>query len=163
MNFRKMTEFGILETGFRNAQMNVDFDLLVLKLIPETKLIGPSDLRREQNNTILKLLKSSQEVVEAKTCLHLSFEYIKAVAFDSDLDADLFGGLKKQWMEAPKVEGRSFIYPLLEILDSPWKAQLPEWRGRDDPDIKHVRAITAECSFDILAELTSGDWRKFER
>ena len=52
MNFRKMTGFGILENGFRNAQMNVDFDTIVFKLIPETKLIGPSDFspRKQSNN-----------------------------------------------------------------------------------------------------------------
>ena len=163
MNFRKMTEFGILENGFRNAQMNVDFDTIVFKLISETKLIGPSDFRHENNQTISKLLKSSQEIIESKNCLQLNFDCVKAVAFDSDLGVDMFGGVHDGWMKAPKVAGKSFIYPLLEVLNSPWKAQLPEWRGRDDPDIKHIRAVTAECSFDILAELTSGDWRKFER
>ena len=83
---------------------------------------------------------------------------VLAIAADTDIDVDLFGGLHEGWSNAPRLQDSQSYYPLLEIENSPWKEQLPEWRHRDDPAIKHFRAISAECSFDILGEAPSGVW-----
>jgi hypothetical protein len=106
---------------------------------------------------VRKVLPSALAVEEA-TLLRLRFSWLLGVAVDYDIDVDLFGGLGKTWEPAPRLPGRNEMYPLLEITDSPWKAQLPEWRARDNPDVRHIRMIGNITSFDVLGELESGEW-----
>jgi hypothetical protein len=139
MKIVPITQFGELAAGFRNIRSQLDgeegvFDLVVEKVVP------------------------SHLVVEGATLLRLRFSWLLAVAVDYDIDVDMFGGLGKTWLGAPRLPGGNTIYPLLEITDSTWKSQLPEWRARDNPDVRHIRMIGAIASFDVLGELESGEW-----
>ena len=158
-----MTEFGECSEPIRNIIFKIDGTELVLDLIPETILDEQSNHEDEPNLKIRELLRSSKPIVEAERFLRLEFEHILAVAVDTDIDVDLFGGLLNDWASAPRMPPKNTYYPLLEICDSPWKSQLPDHRGRDDPNIYHIKAISMECSFDILGLLPVGNWSNWSK
>ncbi len=158
MKFEAIITFGVIETSLRNIRMSVDATQVVLELIPARILDQPGDPGDEPNEAIRRLIRGAKPIVEADEYLKLRFDHILAIAIDTDIDVDLFGGLHKDWSEAPRLYGEKSFYPLLEVKDSPWKSQLPDFRGRDDPHIRHLRAISMECSFDILGNFPEGEW-----
>jgi hypothetical protein len=152
-----MTQFGVLETPLRNIRFAVDGTALVARLIPERVTLEtpkPGDFPE----ALHKYFENARLVVEGPEMLVLTFEHVVAVAVDTDVDVDLFGGLHAGWKEAPKLPDSKSYYPLLEIADSHWKSQLPDFRGRDEPWLHHFRAISAECSLDILGTFPTGAW-----
>jgi len=153
----KIDQFGTLRSGFRNIRCAIDGRRFVFELIPSV-LLPPDTAQSENPDPLLrKLTRGASLVVEGSSALRLEFDDIHGMAVHADVDADLFGGIQSNWREAPYVVG-SVYYPLLEIMNSPWKAQLPDWRRRDDAAMRHIRMISDECSFDVLGELVSGTW-----
>lgn len=158
MKIVPITQFGELTAGFRNIRTQLDGEEGVFDLVPEQLLPAGSVESGETLPELKRLLNSSSLVVEGATLLRLRFSWLLAIAADYDIDVDLFGGLGKTWRDAPRLPGSNASYPLVEVTDSPWKAQLPEWRARDNPDVRHIRMIGAIVSFDVLGELESGEW-----
>ena len=153
----RVDQFGLLTTGLRNIRCDIDGRAATFELVPEQLL--PPDVTTGGRDPIVSLLtQGASRVVEGRLALRLEFSHLVALAADNDVDVDLFGGLQTNWAASPRLEGSRTFYPLLEIRNSAWKAQLPEWRRRDDPDVRHIRMISAECSFDVLGELVSGVW-----
>ena len=157
----KVEKFGTFNCGLRNIRCQIDGRSAVFHLIPER--LSPPDptdpaIARESDPTIRRMLVGASLVVEGDTALRLEFSHLMGIAVDTDIDVDLFGGLHHNSRDAPRLANKATYIPLLEIRKSAWKAQLPEWRRRDDPDIQHFRMISAECSFDVLGELSSGVW-----
>lgn len=159
MNIVPVTDFGLLTDGFRNIRMQTDAESGIFDLVPERLLEPGSADNIEQDPTLHKIVKGARLIVEGPTMLRVRFDWLIAVAGGSDVDADIFGGLHAGWRETPKLRHKSVYYPFLEIQSSPWKAQLPEWRGRDNPDIRHFRMISGAVSFDVLGELGAGEWQ----
>lgn len=158
MKIVPINDFGELTAGFRNIRARIDAETGVFDLVYE-KLIPPGSVGSDETHPALKRLQeNSSLVVEGPTLLRVEFSWLLGVAIDYDIDADLFGGLWQNWKEAPRLQGSSVFYPFVEIKESPWKAQLPEWRARDNPDVRHFRMVSAVVSFDVLGELASGVW-----
>lgn len=154
----RIDQFGILTSGFRNIRCGIDNTRAVFDLIPE-QLVAPASADLKHVPSFMrKHLDGARLVVEGQSALRLEFDCVLGVAVDTDTGVDLFGGLQANWVSAPRLEGSKSFYPLLEITNSPWKGQLPEWGRRDDPAIRHIRMISAECSFDVLGEFSSGAW-----
>lgn len=151
--------FGELAAGFWNIRANIDGDTGIFDLISE-KLLPPGSVESDETHPVLKRLHDkSSLVVEGATLLRVEFSWLLAVAVDFDIDVDLFGDLWQNWQEmAPQMPGCAAFYPFVEIKESPWKARLPEWRARDNPDVRHFRMLSALVSFDVLGELASGAW-----
>jgi hypothetical protein len=151
-------KFGVLTSGLRNIRCQIDGGSAVFDFIPEA-LLPPDPAQITETNSILRRLQAGASlVVEGPTMLRLEIHGLLGMAVDADIDVDLYGGLHNNWRDAPKLADKKTYYPLLEIRNSPWKAQLPDWRRRDDPEVRHFRMISAECSFDLLGELLSGSW-----
>jgi hypothetical protein len=156
--FRAIEEFGAIEAPLRNIRFSVDCKTLTTELIPEVVQDKPIDLRDEGDPGIRKILGGGRPIVEGSRALHLRFEYILAMAVDADTHSDLFGGLREGWNMAPRISGSRAYYPLLEIKDSAWKAKLVEEMGPENPNWRHIRMISGECSLDVLGEMPSGAW-----
>lgn len=157
----KIERYGLLKSGFRNIRSRIDGISAEFDLIPEVSVpVGDDDpgIAGLPHPLVANLMRGASRLIEGEAALRITFSYLMAVAVDTDIDVDLFGGLHERWSSAPKIDGSSSYYPLLEIRGSPWKAQLPDWRRRDDPLIRHIRMISAECSFDVLGDLSGGVW-----
>lgn len=151
-------EFGELEAPLRNIRTRTDGDRGVFDLIPEA-LLEPGTFEIDESNPIIRrIFDKGRLIVEGPTFLRIEFGWLLAIAGGEDVDEDLFGGLHANWTEAPRLSGSRSYYPFLEITSSPWKAQLPEWKGCNNPDVRHFRMISATASFDVLGELSSGVW-----
>ena len=159
MKIIRVTEFGDIPAPLRNIRAGIDGKQGVFDLVPE-RVLEPGAVPIDEPNPIIrKLLVGARPVVEGFSALRIVCDYLYAVAVDADVDVDLFGGLRANWSDAPRFEeGKPSFFPLLEIIASPWKAQLPEWRGRDRPEVRHIRMISAECSYDILGEPSRAHW-----
>lgn len=159
MKIIRVTEFGDIPAPLRNIRASIDGKQGVFDLVPE-RVLEPGAVPIDEPNPIIrKLLVGARPVVEGFSALRIEFDYLYAVAVDADVDGNLFGGLRANWSDAPRFEeGKPSFFPLLEIIASPWKAQLPEWRGRDRPEVRHIRMISAECSYDILGEPSRAHW-----
>lgn len=158
MKIVPINDFGELTAGFRNIRARIDGETGVLDLVSQ-KLIPTGSVESDEKHPAMKRLEENPSlVVEGPTLLRVEFNWLLAVAIDYDIDADLFGGLWHNWKEAPRLQGSRAVYPFVEFKESPWKAQLPEWRERDNPDVRHFRMVSAVVSFDVLGELTSGVW-----
>lgn len=139
--------------------MKLDGTSAIFELVPELIVSNNNfDPNCEEIVPIKKLLKTASAIIESNNFLKIEFDTVLGIAVDTDIDVDLYGGLQKGWDTAPKIAGSNSYYPFLEIENSPWKKQLPNFRGRDEPDIKHYRLISWECSFDVLAWEPSGKW-----
>ena len=160
MKIVALTQFGTLDTPLRNVRFGVDGTSMFAELIVEQVIRKPRLVFNLGESTAQNVLHGGYPVVEGDRLLRLEFEYILAIAADTDIDVDLFGGLHEAWSDAPRLHSTKAFYPFLEIVDSPWKKQLPEHRGKDDPDIRHFRIISAECSVDLLATAPSGAWQE---
>lgn len=135
MTINAVTDFGVFDKPLRNIRMYLDGVSIRTQLIPQLVLNKNVDLEG-RNEAERIILKDARPVVEGNTCLELNFELVLAIAVDTDIDVDLFGGLHEDWSDAPNLQNSHSYYPLLEITNSPWKAQLPDWRRRDDPTIR---------------------------
>jgi len=160
MKIVALTQFGTLDTPLRNVRFGVDGTSLFAELIMEQVIRKPRLVVNLEESATQNVLHSGYPVVQGNRLLRLEFENILAIAVDTDIDVDLFGGLHEAWSDAPRLQSTKAFYPFLEIVDSPWKQQLPEYRGKDDPDIRHFRIISAECSLDVLATTPSGAWQE---
>ncbi len=158
MNYRRITEFGDHKAPLRNIIVKVDGTELILDLIPAITLDEPGNYEDEPNEILRELLLNSKPIIEGKHFLRLEFEHILAVAIHTDIDVDLFGGLQGDWHTAPKNPPTNSYYPLLELCNSSWKSQLPDYQGRDDKNIHHIRAFSMECSLDVLGFFPIGNW-----
>lgn len=156
--FRAIEEFGPIDAPLRNIRFSVDRTTLTAELIPEIVLDEPVDIKDEDNPGVRAILQGGRPIVEGSRTLRLSFDYILAVAVDADTHSDLFGGLHEGWNMAPRIDGSRAYYPLLEIMDSAWKAKLVEERGPENPNWRHIRMISGECSLDVLGEMPTGGW-----
>lgn len=154
----RIDQFGLLTSALRNIRCSIDGKRGVFDLVPEKLLPPDTAPLTETNPTLRRLQAGASLVVEGPTMLRLEFHSLLGMAVDADIDVDLYGGLHDNWRNTPKIGDKNTFYPLLEIRNSLWKAQLPEWRRRDDPGVKHIRMISAECSFDLLGELVDGTW-----
>ncbi len=154
----KVDQFGELTSALRNIRCNIDGRAGTFELVPERMLLADFDTGDERDPIVRRLIQGASRVVEGSLALRLEFSHVLAITADNDVDADLFGGLQADWGSNPRLPGSQSFYPLLEICNSGWKAQLPEWRRRDDPHVRHIRMISTECSFDVLGELVSGEW-----
>jgi len=156
--FRAIEEFGSIDAPLRNIRFCVDRNTLTAELIPEVVLDEPVDLEGEDNPRVRAILRAGRPIVEGSRALHLRFDYILAVAVDADTHSDLFGGLHEGWNLAPRIVGSRAFYPLLEIHESAWKAKLVEELGPENPNWRHLRMISGECSLDVLGEMPTGAW-----
>ena len=155
----RIDQFGVPTSGLRNIRCAIDGRRAVFDLVPE-RVLPPDPAKADHPDPMIRrLTEGASLVVEGPMALRLEFWRVLGLAADSDSDVDLFGGLQGDWSSNPRLnDSQTFFYPLLEIRSSPWKALLPEWRGRDDADIRHIRMISAECSYDVLGELGAGTW-----
>jgi hypothetical protein len=154
----RIDEFGLLAAGFRKIRCSIDGSRAVFELVPESDTeVTDGDLV-DASPEERRWIAGARRVIEGPLALRIEVHHLIAIAGDADVDADIFGGLHCNWRDAPKLPNSNVFYPLLEITNSPWKIQLPEWRRRDDPDVRHVRMISAECSYDILGEFGTGVW-----
>lgn len=158
MAYKIIEHFGTLKTPLRNIISLVDGEALTLDLIPEIIEADSNEHLDEPREGIRALLQTSRAIVEAKQFLRLEFDYILAMAIEADIDADMFGGLHDGWKDAPLLHSTKSYYPLLEICDSKWKTLQPDYQGGDDENIRHIRVISLECSFDILGSFPEGKW-----
>lgn len=159
MKITRNKSFGVIDKPLRNIRMNYDGHSAIFDLIPELIVsnnnFNPST---EVPLPLKRVLKVANEIIEANTCLRIEFDTVLGLALDTDIDVDLYGELHKGWEAAPKLKGSNSYYPFLEIQNSPWKKQLPDYRGKDNPEIKHYRLISSGGSFDILAWEPTGKW-----
>ncbi|MEL6568984.1 MAG: hypothetical protein AAFQ22_11235 [Pseudomonadota bacterium] len=153
-----INQFGEFERPLRNIRFSVDGLSLEMRLIPERVLQESHKPDEQDSDSVKRLTRGASEILEGDRCLRLRFPFFLAIAVDTDIDVDLFGGLHADWRSAPRIKGRSSFYPLLEIVGSNWKQKLPDFRGRESNNIRHIRAISAECSLDILGEIGAGVW-----
>lgn len=157
-SFRSVTEFGAFKEPLRNIQMFLDGRSAAFYLIPEAISHEPPDLSEIDNPDLRSVLADTEEIIESATCLRLEFDWIYAVAIDSDVGGDLFGGVQSNWQEAPLLTPKGSYYPCLEILNSEWARKIPEWQVHPVWEVRHFRFISTECSFDILGPGPSGTW-----
>lgn len=156
----KFEAFGKLTSPLRNIRCHIDAHEAVFELVPEAlRPPGPDPVDVTGiPSPLVRVISSASLVLESERMLRIEIGELRGIAVDADVDIDLFGGLTGDGSEQPRLAGSTFFYPLIEIENSPWKAQLPDWRGRDDPDIRHLRMISATCSYDVLGEVLSGNW-----
>lgn len=158
MRFRKIDNFGELNSPLRNIRFKVDGRALTADLIPEIVESESYDASDERDPILRRILSGGHLIVEGTQLLRLEFEYILAMAVDADTHSDMFGGLHSGWLSAPRLSKSRSFYPLLEIEDSKWKARLSEVVGPDNPNWRHLRMISGECSLDVLGEMPTGSW-----
>lgn len=156
--FRAIEEFGCINAPLRNIRSSVDGNTLTAELIPEVVLDKLVDLPDDEDQGVRRILRGSRPIVEGSRALHLRFDYVLAMAVDADTHSDLFGGLHDEWHLAPRIVTSRAYYPLLEITESAWKAKLVEELGPENPNWRHIRMISGECSLDVLGEMPTGAW-----
>lgn len=158
MKIIRNVSIGVIDRPLRKIRMSFDEYAAVFDLIPE-RVVSNNNLDHNLKASPLKnVLKDANEIIEENVCLRVEFDTILGLAMDADIDVDLYGGLHDGWITAPKLKDSNSFYPFLEIVNSPWKKQLPDYHGRDNPEIKHYRLISAGGSFDILAWEPTGKW-----
>lgn len=158
MEIIRNLSIGVIDKPLRNIRMSFDGHAAVFDLIPQLVVSNNNFDPNLKPSPLKNVLKDANEIIEANVCLRVEFDTILGLAMDADIDVDLYGGLYDGWETAPKFKDSNSFYPFLEILNSPWKKQLPDHRGRDNPEIKHYRLISSGGSFDILAWEPTGKW-----
>jgi len=158
MKIIRNTSFGVFKTPLRNIQMKFDGYAATFDLVPGLVVSNNNFDPNLKNSALQNMFKNANEIIESSDYLKVEFDTVLGLALDADIDVDLYGGLHQGWEAAPKFKNSNAIYPFLEIVDSPWKKQLPDHRGRDNPEIKHYRLISSGGGFDILAWEPTGKW-----
>ncbi len=158
MKYRAIKDWGEVEGEFRNILLYMDGNSLTLDLVPSEVSTGPVDVSDETDEALRRLKAGSKLVVEANRCLRLSFDAVLAVAVREefvDLFEDLYQGLPDA---GPKLANGVAVWPLLEVIDSPWKSKLPHYQGGDNEDIRHMKFLSMECFVDVLGYAPKATW-----
>jgi len=158
MKIIRNTSIGTFKTPLRNIRLKFDGYAATFDLIPGLVVSNNNFDPNLKNSALQDIFENSNEIIESSDYLKVEFDAVLGLALDADIDVDLYGGLHDGWATAPKFENSNAIYPFLEMLDSPWKKQLPDYKGRDNPEIKHYRLISSGGSFDVLAWEPAGKW-----
>lgn len=101
--FIRLEQFGVLTSPLRNIRCSIDgtigfFDLIPEEVRPMNPDAIPDDVNFPDDPNIRALYVGASRVVEGDKMLRLEFGRLLAVAADSDIDVDLFGGLQSNWV-----------------------------------------------------------------
>lgn len=158
MKYRAVKEWGEFEQALRNILLHLDGNALTLDLVPSVVSPDPVDVGDETDEALRDLKARSQLIVEGNTCLRLSFETVLAVAVREEF-VDLFGDLYQGLPDAaPKLANSLAVWPLLEVMESPWKSTLPDYQGGDDDNLRHFKVLSMECLVDVLGYTPTANW-----
>lgn len=91
----KIERYGLLKSGFRNIRSRIDGISAEFDLIPEVSVpVGDDDpgIAGLPHPLVANLMRGASRLIEGEAALRITFSYLMAVAVDTDIDVDLFGG-----------------------------------------------------------------------
>tara|TARA_R110002072_G_scaffold121521_1_gene255378 strand:+ start:739 stop:1260 length:522 start_codon:yes stop_codon:yes gene_type:complete len=157
VTFKPVADFGEFSQPLRNIRAYLNDDCLVLDLVPRAKepVRFPVDEDAPEYMKVI-LGDAPREIVESDRFLRLEFsavwgwmvheEFAENVAFSLPL-AD--------W---PKVPGAKHGYPIVEVIGSPWRAQVPDYQRGDNPDLCHFSIRSMTTYMDVIGWRPEGRW-----
>ena len=156
ITFRPVPDFGNFEQPLRNIRAFLNETVLVVDLVPAAAESVEREIPESTPEYMKVILGSAREIVEDDRFLRLDFGQVWGwMVHDEFAENVAFSLPDSGW---PKVPGFKHGHPLVEVVGSPWRAQVPEHQCGDNPNLCHFRIISMTTYMDIIAWRPEGRW-----
>lgn len=145
-------------TALKTIRLIFHGTYLVADLVPSVVLDQPTDiLDPDWPPELNRVFAGSKPIIEADRCLRVRFESILAVAVEEEF-IELFDELKFQSKEIPLMPDQKACFPFIKVLNSKWKARIPEYQGGNNADLNHFKILSMDTCVDILGYFKNTEW-----
>jgi len=152
--YKAVTQFGSFVGPLRNIRLTVDEMSLTVDLIPSAS--GNEYVVSDETYAVESILKGTSEVTESTRFLRLEFDQIAGLTVHEEFVEHVC--FSEGDTELPKIGDSKAVWPLQIVEESPWKKELPDYRGGDDDDMQHFRIFSMTTYVDVLAFTPTGEW-----
>lgn len=145
------------EVALRNIRIQLDGRTLIIDLIPSVELDEyVAEVIPGGNPELNKILAGSKPIVESNRFLRAYFDGIMALFIQEEF-VEILDILAFDFNKKPRFENGQ-AYPFLHVVNSRWKRCLPDYQGRDDPNLKHFKIVSMETCVDLLGYFEKVEW-----
>lgn len=158
MKVRAAKEFGDFAAPLRNICVRLDGLWLQLDLVPSQTVDAPPDINFDDDPVLKRLTAGAQLIVEATSFLRLTFDQAPAIKIHEEFAAQYADEhLNAALVAVEKLPGGG-IWPICEIIDSPWLATFPDYTTAGHPLRRHWKMWCMETSVDVIGDLPTAEW-----
>lgn len=160
----KLTEFvpvesyGKIERPLRNIRFAMDEHLLLADLVPCAESLSASDPRAHESWHVPYENGTQQRfIVEGNRALRLTIHSPRGLILFPELHENFVFDSTRADETRPRIHGNE-VWPLLLVVNSPWRRALPIADGGDIDTIQHYRIYSMTMAVDLLGTIERGEW-----
>lgn len=151
------TEATAFNAPLRNLRLQLDGTTVVVDLIPSVVLNEPTEDYYPDIPGLDKILSNARPIIESRRFMRVHFSSVLAISVQEEF-VNIAGVLKFDLGDLPKFFDGRTPYPFLHVVNSWWKSRLPDYQGRDTPDLKHFKILSMETCIDLIGYLEKTEW-----
>jgi hypothetical protein len=156
--YRAAAEPYAFATPLRNIRLRLDATNLVADLVPSVVLDELAEVvHRDLNPELSQILAGTKPITDDSRFMRVHFDRLVAAIIQEEF-IDIVEETKLDLSGAQSLPSGKSIYPFLRVENSRWKQSVPDYQGRDHPDLAHFKIVSMETCIDLIAHLDHYEW-----